>query len=146
LRDKASKLKKYSPKIHVLANVAGTFDSFASADTVSRSSWDHILATNLTAPVMMMKAVLPFMKAEGKGAIINVGGKASTSGGAAGIAYTASKAGLLGATKNVAWRFRGMGISCNAVLPGGVAATGTSGLQEQEHGDEWDEAAYATVK
>lgn len=95
----------------------------------------------------MMKAVLPLMKAEGKGVIINVGGKASTSGGAAGIAYTASKAGLLGATKNVAWRFRELGIRCNAVLPGGMAA-GTSDVlgNGEGQGEEWDEEAYATVK
>jgi NAD(P)-dependent dehydrogenase (short-subunit alcohol dehydrogenase family) len=36
-----------------------------------------------------------------------------------GVAYTASKHGLVGATKNVAWRFHKEGIRCNAVLPGG---------------------------
>jgi NAD(P)-dependent dehydrogenase (short-subunit alcohol dehydrogenase family) len=59
------------------------------------------------------------MKEHGSGAIVNVGSYSSSSGAAAGIAYTASKHGLAGATKNVAWRFHGEGIRCNAVLPGG---------------------------
>jgi NAD(P)-dependent dehydrogenase (short-subunit alcohol dehydrogenase family) len=59
------------------------------------------------------------MKEHRSGAIVNVGSYASTSGAAAGIAYTASKHGLAGATKNVAWRFHSDGIRCNAVLPGG---------------------------
>lgn len=40
------------------------------------------------------------------------------------IAYTASKHGLVGATKNVAWRFHNEGIRCNAVLPGGKSILG----------------------
>jgi NAD(P)-dependent dehydrogenase (short-subunit alcohol dehydrogenase family) len=67
----------------------------------------------------MMTAVLPSMKNQQSGSIVNVGSYASLSGAVAGIAYTASKHGLVDATKNVAWRFRKDGIRCNAVLPGG---------------------------
>ncbi|EFW98493.1 short chain dehydrogenase reductase [Grosmannia clavigera kw1407] len=115
--------------IDVLVNVAGVMDGFASADTVSDAVWDGVLAVNLTVPVRMMRAVLSSMVASSPsssssaspgGVIINVASTAGLSGAVAGIAYTASKHGLIGATKNVAWRFRHEGIRCNAVLPGSV--------------------------
>jgi len=115
----AACIAKYGPKIDVLANVAGIMDGFSSADTVKDSEWERVLTINLTVPVRLMAAVLPSMKDQKSGAIINVGSYASLSGAVAGIAYTASKHGLVGATKNVAWRFRKDGIRCNAVLPGG---------------------------
>lgn len=116
-------------RVDLLVNVAGVLDNFASADTVTDALWDHVLAVNLTVPVRMMRAVLGPMKEQAKsrtagtsqgGVIINVASTAGTSGAVAGVAYTASKHGLVGATKNVAWRFRNEGIRCNAVLPGAV--------------------------
>lgn len=53
------------------------------------------MAINLTVPVRLMTAVLPLMKEQKKGAIVNVASKAAISGAAAGIAYTASKHGLV---------------------------------------------------
>lgn len=53
------------------------------------------MAINLTVPVRLMTAVLPLMKEQKKGAIVNVASKAAVSGAAAGIAYTASKHGLV---------------------------------------------------
>lgn len=127
-------------RIDVLVNVAGVLDNFASADAVTDDMWDEVLAVNLTAPVRMMRAVLGPMKEQANlkyqqsthpmtepaggrpagGIIINVASTAGVSGAVAGVAYTASKHGLIGATKNVAWRFRNEGIRCNAVLPGAV--------------------------
>jgi NAD(P)-dependent dehydrogenase (short-subunit alcohol dehydrogenase family) len=115
----AACVAKYGPKIDVLANVAGVMDTFGSADTVKESEWARVISINLTVPVLLMQAVLPSMQEYKGGAIVNVGSYASMSGAASGIAYTASKHGLVGATKNVAWRFHEHGIRCNAVLPGG---------------------------
>jgi NAD(P)-dependent dehydrogenase (short-subunit alcohol dehydrogenase family) len=115
----AACVQKYGPKIDILANVAGVMDAFGSADTVKDSEWERVLAINLTVPVRLMAAVLPSMKEHKGGAIVNVASRAALSGAVAGVAYTASKHGLVGATKNVAWRFHNEGIRCNAVLPGG---------------------------
>lgn len=111
---------KYGPKIDVLANVAGIMDAFGSVDTLKESEWDRVININLTVPVKLMAAVLPSMKEHGGGSIVNCASYSSVSGAAAGVAYTASKHGLLGATKNVAWRFHAEGIRCNAVAPGGM--------------------------
>src|SRR4051812_32353824 len=93
-------------------------DAFQAADVYTDAEWDHVMGINLTAPTRMIRAVLPFMKAKQRGSIINVSSKAGLSGAAAGVAYTASKHGILGVTKNTAWRFHAEGIRCNAVLPG----------------------------
>jgi NAD(P)-dependent dehydrogenase (short-subunit alcohol dehydrogenase family) len=116
-------ITKYGQRIDVLANVAGVMDAFGSADTVKDSEWERVLTINLTVPVRLMAAVLPSMKEHKSGAIVNVASYAAISGAVAGVAYTASKHGLVGATKNVAWRFRKEGIRCNAVLPGGTPPT-----------------------
>lgn len=129
-------LTNIRPRIDVLANVAGIMDSFSSADTVTDMEWNKVLGINLNAPTKMMRAVLVYMKEAKSGAIVNVSSKAGVSGASSGIAYTASKHGLvsyfvdvaaswlisgqIGATRHVAWRFHEEGIGCNAVLPGGV--------------------------
>ncbi|KAK6594764.1 short-chain dehydrogenase/reductase SDR [Botrytis cinerea] len=104
---------RFGDTIDVLANIAGVIDSMASADKVTDDDWDRIIAINLTAPTKLIRAVLPFMRAKKMV-------KAALSGAAAGVAYTASKHGLLGVTKNTAFRFRDEGIRCNAICPGGV--------------------------
>jgi NAD(P)-dependent dehydrogenase (short-subunit alcohol dehydrogenase family) len=71
-------------------------DSFGSADTVTDAEWNKVMGVNLTAPTKMMRAVLVHMKEAKSGAIVNVSSKAGMSGAAAGIAYTASKHGLVG--------------------------------------------------
>jgi len=131
----------FGERIDVLANVAGIMDNFASADTFTDAEWDQVIAINLTAPTKMMRAVLPFMKAKKQGSIVNVCSKASLSGAAAGLSYTASKHGLIGATKQTAWRFHNEGIRCNAVLPGGVNTNISTSVNE----DLFDHGAYETV-
>ncbi|KAF9875638.1 bacilysin biosynthesis oxidoreductase bacC [Colletotrichum karsti] len=131
--------------IDLLVNVAGVMDNFSSADGVSDAEWDRVMAVNLTVPVKMMRAVLPFMKEKNTGVIVNVASTAGTSGAVAGIAYTCSKHGLIGATKNVAWRFRKEGIRCNAILPGAInSRIGKTIASGQVN--EFDLEAYAQVE
>ncbi|KAF1945300.1 NAD(P)-binding protein [Clathrospora elynae] len=131
-------------RIDVLVNCAGVSDGWNSADTITFSDgdvdgeWERVMAINLTVPIRMMKAVLPAMKEQKGGSIVNVASKAGISGASAGIAYTASKHGLVGATKNAAWRFHQEGIRCNGVLPGGVATNIASSVQM----DQFDPAGF----
>ncbi|CAO2648199.1 Nn.00g074660.m01.CDS01 [Neocucurbitaria sp. VM-36] len=121
-------------RIDVLVNCAGVSDGWSSADTIQDEEWERVISINLTVPIRMMRAVLPAMKEQKGGSIVNVASKAGISGASAGIAYTSSKHGLVGATKNVAWRFHTDNIRCNAVLPGGVATNIASSVQ-MEHFD-----------
>lgn len=111
----------FGDRIDILHNVAGIMDGCQSVDTVTDEVWDRLMAVNLTAPVKLMREVVPVMKRQGGGSIVNISSLAGISGNFAGVAYTASKHGLIGATKNVAFRFRLDKIRCNAVLPGAVA-------------------------
>ena len=64
-------------------------------DTLTDTEWDRIIAVNLTAPVMLMRAVVPEFKKNGGGCIVNVASKGGTSGASTGVAYTAAKHGLV---------------------------------------------------
>jgi len=66
------------------------------------------------------EAVNVFMKQESRGAIVNIASTSAVRGGAAGIAYTASKHAALGISRSTAWAYAKDGIRTNAVLPGGV--------------------------
>ena len=81
--------------------------------------WRAALEVNLTVPFLLTKAVLPAMRAQQYGRIVNVSSSAgrtvSTLGGAH---YTASKAGLLGLTRAAAKELGKFGITVNAVCPG----------------------------
>jgi len=90
-------------------------------DSLRDEDWDRILGINVTAPTLLMRAVIPTMRAQGGGSIVNVGSTASFNGGVAGVAYTASKHALLGVTKQTAWRYRAENIRVNLVAPGPTA-------------------------
>ncbi|KAL5362262.1 NAD(P)-binding protein [Aspergillus floccosus] len=111
----------FDGRIDILMNIAGVIDHNASVDAVTDTDWDRCMAVNLTAPVKLMREVIGVMRTQKSGVIINMASRAGMSGAAAGVAYTASKHGLIGATKNVAWRFKGENIRCNVLCPGGVA-------------------------
>ncbi|HEV8216778.1 MAG TPA: SDR family NAD(P)-dependent oxidoreductase, partial [Gemmatimonadaceae bacterium] len=86
---------------------------------LTAEEWRAALEVNLTVPFLLTKAVLPAMKAQHYGRIVNVSSSAgrtvSTLGGAH---YTASKAGLLGLTRAAAKELGKFGITVNAVCPG----------------------------
>lgn len=85
----------FGPRIDILINAAGVGDGFSSADTVTDGEWDRVISINLSVPVKLMRAVLPSMVEHQQGAIVNICSRASNSGATAGIAYTASKHGLV---------------------------------------------------
>ncbi|KAJ5952969.1 uncharacterized protein N7479_011382 [Penicillium vulpinum] len=134
-------IKEFGGRIDGLLNIAGIMDHNASVDSLSDDMWERCIAVNLTAPVKLMREVIPIMREQRSGSIVNVGSKAAMSGAASGIAYTASKHGLMGATKNVAWRYKQEGIRCNAVCPGGVP----TGIVQASDPNNWDQDALATM-
>lgn len=110
-------LKEFG-KIDILINNAGImFRTRILA--ISLEEWENTLRVNLTGPFLFTRAVIPSMKENGYGRIVNVSSSAgrsvSTLGGAH---YTASKAGLLGFTRAVAKEVASFGITVNSVCPG----------------------------
>src|SRR5262245_42036001 len=88
-------------------------------EQISAEEWRQAMEVNLTAPFLLMQAVLPAMKQQRYGRIINISSTAgrmvSTLGGAH---YTTSKTGLLGLTRAAAKELGKYGITVNAVCPG----------------------------
>lgn len=104
----------------VLINNAGIVDRFLAAGEMDDAVWERVLAVNLTGPMRLMHGVLPGMLAKKAGVIVNIASVAGLEGGLAGAAYTASKHGLIGLTKNTAAMYGNDGIRCNAIAPGAV--------------------------
>jgi NAD(P)-dependent dehydrogenase (short-subunit alcohol dehydrogenase family) len=105
-------------RIDILVNNAAMARSTRFAQ-LSPDEWRQTLEVNLTAPFLFTRAVLPAMKEQRYGRIVNVSSSAgrmvSTLGGAH---YTASKAGLLGLTRAAAKELGPFGITVNAICPG----------------------------
>ncbi len=105
-------------RIDILVNNAAVARSTRFGD-LSADEWRLTLEVNVTAPFLLTKAVLPAMKAQRYGRIVNISSTAgktvSTLGSAA---YTASKAALQGLTRAAAKELGQFGITVNAVCPG----------------------------
>lgn len=107
-------------RLDVLVNNAGVMDLNQGAAEMDDAMWERVLGVNLTGPMLLTRAAIPLMLAAGGGSIVNVASVAGMGGGAAGLAYTVSKHGLVGMTKQTAWRYGPQGIRCNAIAAGAV--------------------------
>ena len=75
---------------------------FGDLDNLTLEVWNRIMATNLTGPMRLTKAVAPIMKAQGRGRIVNIASVAGLSPTGSSIAYAVSKAGLIHLTRCMA--------------------------------------------
>jgi NADP-dependent 3-hydroxy acid dehydrogenase YdfG len=105
----------------VVVNAAGVFDLAPVAET-SVEVFDRNLATNLRAPFLVMRALLPGMLARGRGFVVNVGSISGRRAFPGNGAYAASKFGLRGLHAVVLEEIRGTGVRACLVEP---AATDT---------------------
>jgi NAD(P)-dependent dehydrogenase (short-subunit alcohol dehydrogenase family) len=87
------------------------------AHRADEQAFDRILTVNLKSAWMTIKHVIPMMRGQGGGSIVNISSLASLSGGNQ-VAYEVSKAGMNRLTTSVANANASHGVRCNAVLPG----------------------------
>lgn len=107
-------------RIDVLINNAGVA-VWKPTEETTEEEWDNIIDTNLKGSFLFMHYVLPVMRRQDSGVIINISSGLGVQGSANYSAYSASKFGLIGLTQVVADETGGTGIKVYAVLPGGVA-------------------------
>ncbi len=107
-------------RIDALCNNAGVMDQFAGVAEMDDAIFDRCMAVNVKGPVNLSRLVIPIMKKQGAGAIVNSASAAGMGGASAGAAYTMSKHAVIGLTKNTAFRYAKEGIRCNAMVIGAV--------------------------
>lgn len=104
-------------RVDILVNNAGV-SIYGTIEELSMENWNKTVDINLTGPFMLMKATLPHMKKSGSGSIINIASLAGLRCIPSGVAYCATKAGLIHLTKQVALDYGQYNIRCNVLCPG----------------------------
>jgi 3-oxoacyl-[acyl-carrier protein] reductase len=109
-------------RLDVLVNNAGGFYKIASIEEIDHDEWETILRLNLTSVFICSKAVVPLMKRQRRGRIVNMASIAGRTGNIPTAAhYAAAKAGIIGLTRQLAREVATHGILVNAVAPGTTA-------------------------
>ena len=107
--------------VDILVNNAGVLRPTTPLEQIPEEEWDLVMSVNVKGAFNCIKAVLPIMKKQRRGRIVNVSSIAGRSVSHAGGAhYTASKAALLGLTRHAALEGAEYGIHVNAIAPGDV--------------------------
>ena len=106
-------------EIGTLVNNAGLLIARPIAE-LTLEDWDATMATNLRGLFLMTRAVLPPMRAKGRGDIVNVASLAARNGFVGGTAYTASKHAVLGFGRSLMLELRKEGIRVVTICPGSV--------------------------
>ena len=102
-------------RIDILINNAGEH-----IEEIGINEIEHITRTNLEAPMYLISRAVPYMKKQKWGRIINIGSISGVMGEAGASLYSATKSGLIGATKALALELAEYGITVNTINPGWV--------------------------
>lgn len=103
--------------IDILVNNAGLAGKAAPIWQQTDADWHNVMAVNINGPFYLCRAVIPHMCQRGYGRIVNIASVAGKEGNPNMVAYSASKAALIGLTKSIAKEVASEGICINAVSP-----------------------------
>ncbi len=109
------------PAIDVCVSNAAITDTIAPAHRMSAEQWSRDIDVNLSGAFRAVQSCLPGMRERRWGRIVVISSGAATGGLPGQVAYSASKAGLIGMVKTIAAENASRGITANAILPGMVA-------------------------
>ena len=125
---------KGSERIDVLVNSAGIAGPNEPVIDYDNEAWDQIISVNLTGTYYVNKAVVPYMKTNEYGRIVNIASVAGKDGNPNASAYSASKAGVIALTKSLGKELADFNIAVNCVTPA-AAKTAIFDQMSQEHID-----------
>ncbi len=107
--------------VDILVNNAGSLVQRTKFLDFTEELWDEVYMLNLTSAVLVTRAALPHMIAQGRGYVVNISSVAARNGGGIGaIAYASAKGALSVMTKGLAKEFAAQGVRVNGVSPGTV--------------------------
>ena len=118
-------------KIDILINNAG-ISSTGLLQDLSLEEWNKLFETNVTGTFLVTREVLPHMISKKSGKIINISSVWGIIGASTEVAYSASKAAIIGFTKALAKEVGPSGITVNAIAPGIVMTDMVSNLSVDE--------------
>jgi 2-dehydro-3-deoxy-L-rhamnonate dehydrogenase (NAD+) len=121
-------------RIDILVNSAGIAGLNATVEEYPVEEFEKIVSINLMGTFHVNKAVVPAMRAQGYGRIVNIASIAGKEGNPNACAYSASKAGVIGLTKSLGKELAGEDIGVNCVTPA-AARTRIFDQMSQEHID-----------
>lgn len=130
-------------RIDVLVNNAGLYGSlsFLPFEQLDEQEWDKVMNVNVKGIWQCCKAVMPTMKTQKSGSIINISSLAATYGMPNGLHYTASKAAVLGITRGLAREVGRYNVRVNSVAPNVVNTDATG----EVFGDKTDKIVEVTL-
>jgi len=114
-------VSRCSGRIDVLVNNAGVAGPNAPLELLCAEDFNETLRVNLVSTFLWSKKVVPLMKRQRSGSIVNLSSTAGIFGYPLRAAYAAAKWGIVGLTKSLAMETGSFGIRVNAICPGSVA-------------------------
>ncbi|MBU0537695.1 MAG: SDR family oxidoreductase [Gammaproteobacteria bacterium] len=112
--------------VDAVVNMAGIL-RFSNCHELDLKIWEQIISVNLSGTFMLCKAVLPELL-KTKGNIVNAASTASLQGLPWGVAYAASKGGVLAMTRSIAVEYAKRGVRANCVCPGDINTNMAQGV------------------
>ncbi len=119
-------------KVDVLMNNAGV-SGRNNVEDIPIEDWDNTFAVNVRGQFLLCKAVLPLMKEQGWGRIVNVASVMAERTDYGLAAYAASKAGVAGLTRTIALEYGKFGITANYILPGPIYTGMTKAAFDEDY-------------
>lgn len=126
--------QKHYGTVSILVNSAGITGPNETVENYPDDAWEQVMSVNLTGTYLMNKAVIPGMKAQNYGRIVNIASVAGKEGNPTAGAYSASKAGVIALTKTLGKELAAFDIGVNCVTPS-AARTAIFDQMTQEHID-----------